>query len=143
VARGGTMASASPGEIQFGEIIRAEADAINERRAALRRGPLSAENASGPDGVVLDAVGLALSGGGIRSAAFSLGVLQAINHNNALRNIDYLSTVSGGGYIGCALTATMTRTDGEFVFGNAPVEKGQQAASEIADTPAVGHLRNY
>ena len=137
------MASTSQGESQFGDVIRAEIEAINQRREALRRGPLGGENASGPGGPVLDAIGLALSGGGICSAAFSLGVLQAINHNNALRNIDYLSTVSGGGYIGCALTATMTRTDGEFVFGNAPVEKGQQAASEIADTPAVGHLRNY
>ncbi|TMJ06017.1 MAG: cell division protein [Alphaproteobacteria bacterium] len=137
------MASASPGEIQFGDIIREEIDAINQRRDLLRRAPLSAENASGPDGQVLDVVGLALSGGGIRSAAFSLGVLQAINHNDALRNIDYLSTVSGGGYIGCALTATMTRTDGQFVFGNPAAENGKQTASEIADTPAVGHLRNY
>src|SRR5256885_17101393 len=137
------MASASPGEIQFGDIIRAEIDAINQRRDALRRDPLNAENASGPDGAVLDAVGLALSGGGIRSAAFSLGVLQAINHNDALRNVDYLSTVSGGGYMGCALTATMTCKNGEFVFGNAPIEQGKQAASEIADTPAGGPLRNY
>jgi hypothetical protein len=133
----------SPGEIQFADIIRAEIGAINQRRKALGRAPLSAENSAGPDGAVIEAAGLALSGGGIRSAAFSLGVLQAINHNDALRNIDYLSTVSGGGYMGCALTATMTCKNGEFVFGNAPLEQGKQAASEIADTPAVGHLRNY
>jgi hypothetical protein len=48
--------------------------------------------------------GLALSGGGIRSASFGLGVLQALLENHVLDKIDYLSTVSGGGYIGSALT---------------------------------------
>ncbi len=47
---------------------------------------------------------LAISGGGIRSASFALGVLQSLNNHNVLRQIDYLSTVSGGGYIGSSLT---------------------------------------
>ena len=47
--------------------------------------------------------GLAISGGGIRSASFALGVLQALVKNKLLDRIDYLSTVSGGGYIGMAL----------------------------------------
>lgn len=49
-------------------------------------------------------VGLALSGGGIRSASFSLGIMQALARYDAFKNIDYLSTVSGGGYIGSSLT---------------------------------------
>ncbi|MFL6621766.1 MAG: patatin-like phospholipase family protein [Sulfurifustis sp.] len=58
--------------------------------------------------------GLALSGGGIRSATFALGVLQALakapspdaasgskrSQKALLERFDYLSTVSGGGYIG-------------------------------------------
>jgi hypothetical protein len=44
--------------------------------------------------------GLALSGGGIRSATFNLGILQGLAEHNLIRHIDYLSTVSGGGYIG-------------------------------------------
>jgi hypothetical protein len=48
-------------------------------------------------------VGLAFSGGGIRSATFCLGVLQRFASADALKDVDYLSTVSGGGYIGCAL----------------------------------------
>lgn len=48
--------------------------------------------------------GLALSGGGIRSASFSLGVMQALAHNGWLEKIDYLSTVSGGGYAGSSLS---------------------------------------
>src|SRR5262249_31091338 len=94
-------------------------------------------------GKTLDAVGLALSGGGVRSAAFSLGVLQALNHHNLLRNIDYISTVSGGGYMGSSLTSTMTSTEGQFVFGTASAAGARPAGSEISDTAAVGHLRNY
>lgn len=48
--------------------------------------------------------GLAFSGGGIRSATFNLGVLQAIAGAGLLGHFRYLSTVSGGGYIGSALT---------------------------------------
>jgi hypothetical protein len=49
-------------------------------------------------------VGLALSGGGIRSASFSLGILQVFADRGLLKRIDYLSTVSGGGYIGSAIS---------------------------------------
>ena len=49
-------------------------------------------------------VGLALSGGGIRSATFSLGVMQRLAKEGWLKHVDYLSTVSGGGYIGGSLT---------------------------------------
>ena len=48
---------------------------------------------------------LCLSGGGIRSAAFALGVLQALARFGLLGQFDYLSTVSGGGYIGSWLSA--------------------------------------
>ncbi len=44
--------------------------------------------------------GLAFSGGGIRSATFHLGVLQKLAEYGLLKQFDYLSTVSGGGYIG-------------------------------------------
>ena len=45
-------------------------------------------------------VGVAFSGGGVRSAAFCSGVLRRLLQKNA--NLDYLSCVSGGGYTGCA-----------------------------------------
>jgi len=53
--------------------------------------------------------GVALSGGGIRSATFALGVLQGMADRNMLPLIDYLSTVSGGGYIGSWLVAWAKR----------------------------------
>jgi hypothetical protein len=46
------------------------------------------------------ATALCLSGGGIRSATFSLGVLQWLAGNGKLGDFHYISTVSGGGYIG-------------------------------------------
>lgn len=50
-----------------------------------------------------------LSGGGVRSATFALGVLQGLAHIGVLKHIDYLSTVSGGGYIGGWLTTWLHR----------------------------------
>ena len=58
-------------------------------------------------------VGLAFSGGGIRSATFNLGVLQALADLKLLFRADYLSTVSGGGYIGAWLAA-WTKRRGSF-----------------------------
>lgn len=55
-------------------------------------------------GKTADLSGLAISGGGIRSATFGLGVMQALVSGGVLQKLDYLSTVSGGGYIGSALT---------------------------------------
>jgi hypothetical protein len=46
-----------------------------------------------------------LSGGGIRSAAFGLGILQGLARRQMLEQTHYLSTVSGGGYIGSWLAA--------------------------------------
>jgi len=44
-------------------------------------------------------VGLALSGGGIRSATISLGILRALSGAGLLKYVDYISSVSGGSYI--------------------------------------------
>ena len=133
------------GENQFlVEVFPQELDAINERIAALN------EKFEGRDkppvewqpGKVTKVVGLALSGGGVRSAAFSLGALQALNQHGVIDNVDYLSTVSGGGYVGGAMVATMTKTGGEFVFGTGK-RRDIPAAADIRDTAAVGQIRNY
>ncbi len=58
--------------------------------------------------------GLAFSGGGIRSATFALGVLQALADLRLLKKFDYLSTVSGGGYIGSWLVAWIHRRGGRL-----------------------------
>lgn len=58
-----------------------------------------------PDTVRRTFVGLAMSGGGIRSATTNLGMLQALAKMRILPMVDYLSTVSGGGYIGACMSA--------------------------------------
>jgi hypothetical protein len=59
--------------------------------------------------LVQDLVGLALSGGGIRSASFNLGLLQGLASRQVLWLFDYLSTVSGGGFIGAWWSAWLSR----------------------------------
>lgn len=79
------------------------------------------------------AAGLALSGGGIRSATFSLGVLAALARRNLLPEFDYLSTVSGGGYAGCFLTSLVGRTsvaDGIGLRGDQEPFKRTEQESE-------------
>ncbi|SHN13210.1 hypothetical protein [Rhizobacter sp. OV335] len=55
---------------------------------------------------------LCLSGGGIRSATFCLGVIQGLARAGLLKDFHYLSTVSGGGYIGGWLSSWIHRDVG-------------------------------
>ncbi|BDY13878.1 patatin-like phospholipase domain-containing protein [Hydrogenimonas cancrithermarum] len=65
-----------------------------------------------------DAFGLALSGGGIRSATFNLGLLQTLQRYDIFKSVDYLSTVSGGGYIGSSQTwLKYVKPELEYPFG--------------------------
>src|SRR5205814_10002046 len=68
--------------------------------------------------VTANLVGLAFSGGGIRSATFGLGVLEYLKSAGLLKQIDYLSTVSGGGYIGAWLSANCKRAAERKAAGN-------------------------
>src|SRR5688500_15763325 len=80
-----------------------------------------------------DAVGLALSGGGIRSASFNLGFVQALMAKGKFREMDYLSTVSGGGYLGGFLGAQMAylrqAADEAKAAANGPGTESPPAAS--------------
>jgi hypothetical protein len=87
---------------------------------------------------------LCLSGGGIRSASFGLGVLQGLARRGLLSKFHYLSTVSGGGYIGTWLSSWIHR----HPDGLAGAE--QELAASItapADTGSSAHpvqqLRRY
>ncbi len=85
---------------------RKEAEAIRARRRIAHPG---SEEERADDKLPSETVGLALSGGGIRSATFSLGVLQALAGKNRIRDVDFLSTVSGGGFTGGFLGRLFTR----------------------------------
>lgn len=56
-------------------------------------------------------IGIALSGGGIRSAAFNLGAMQALQRQHVLERADYLTGVSGGNYVASALAITGAYSD--------------------------------
>jgi hypothetical protein len=56
--------------------------------------------------------GIAFSGGGIRSATFCLGIYQALMEKSLSRHIDYMSSVSGGGYFAGFYQSLLARTAG-------------------------------
>lgn len=95
-----------------------ERDFIKARRDAVR----------GQDDTGLS--GLAFSGGGIRSATFGLGVLESLKELGLLEKFDYLSSVSGGGYISSWLSANCLRKPNWLA-------KGADWRESIA------HLRKY
>ncbi|MFL6658332.1 MAG: peptidoglycan-binding protein [Massilia sp.] len=87
--------------------------------------------------------GLALSGGGIRSATFNLGVMQAMAEMHLLRDFDYLSTVSGGGYIGAWFSKWLSRLEGRIEELERKLMPGS-AASPVAQEPdEIRFLRQY
>lgn len=76
--------------------------------------------------------GLALSGGGIRSATFNLGVVQLLKRCGLFKCFDYLSTVSGGGYLGACLSSSLA-TGNKRLFEHRPGEP---------ESLVFRHLRN-
>ena len=82
------------------EVFRAE-----RRRIETRREKAFPSRKEFRKGIQSNFVGLSLSGGGLRSAATCLGVIQTIYRRGVLRFVDFLSTVSGGGYAGAYLSS--------------------------------------
>ncbi len=73
-----------------------------------------------------DVMGLALSGGGIRSATFNLGLLEGLHRLDLLRLFDYLSTVSGGGYVGGFWSEWMARRRDRLPRGPQETDESRQ-----------------
>jgi hypothetical protein len=128
---------------EFHEVFRQEIQAVNKRRERAGRQPivLEEEDRQRDQTPVLRPtkdsclIGLALSGGGIRSAAFGLGAIQALDFRGIIKKVDYLSTVSGGGYIGMSMTAAMSvGSEGKFPFAS------ELRTGEVA---AVQHIRDH
>lgn len=93
---------------QFGELGAEVAGRWPERRAIRKKGKQ------------VDTLGLALSGGGYRSAIFNYGILRGLTQIGVLPRIDYLSAVSGGSWIAMALATTRFLDD---YFFDTPEEK--------------------
>lgn len=125
-----------------------QAQLLRALREQLHRGGRPDDHGQAPDPVC----GLALSGGGIRSATYGLGVLQGLasvasrhgpptaRPQSWLERFHYLSTVSGGGYIGSWLTAWIRRQQGDVAAvaqalrNSSPDARPGGAATAPADT---------
>lgn len=79
-------------------------------------------------------IGICCSGGGIRSAAFNLGALQALDEADVLRRADYLSAVSGGSYIASAYAVASRYSDENALADDRPFAPG---------TPEEAWVRNH
>jgi len=155
--------------LNFIDVFRQELSVVNFRRNAIRDGevskhrPFAAAGAAShflvdrSDAAIDDVnsdpqrgairtgdasnlTGIALSGGGMRSASYCLGVLQALESLSPagsprpLDAVDYLSTVSGGGYIGTSVVAGMMQDNRTFPF---------ESRLDEAETPETQHLRDF
>jgi GNAT superfamily N-acetyltransferase len=89
-----------------------------------------------------DFVGLALSGGGVRSATFNLGLLQGLHGYNLLRHVDYLATVSGGGYVGGFWSKWLQRKPHDS-FENPFPEPVGSGTARMHESEEVRHLREF
>ncbi|WP_158222519.1 GMC oxidoreductase [Rhodopirellula sp. MGV] len=89
--------------------------------------------------------GLALSGGGIRSATLSLGVLQSLARQHLLRRVDFMSTVSGGGYIGAFLGRFYDRfrSDGASDQTRSSIADQVEQTLVSPDSPTLQWLRSH
>jgi GH24 family phage-related lysozyme (muramidase) len=107
-------AAAPPDDAEWRALLEVERQALRQRRRAV----LGFDAAGNFDELELPRVGLALSGGGVRSATFALGLLRGLAQSrnaahpgiadpsrrslvtdSLLGRLDYLSSVSGGGYV--------------------------------------------
>lgn len=123
---------AQPTDPQLSDVLAAEHAAIRARRAAVGRPAADADDAP------RDLVGLALSGGGIRSATFSLGVVQALEDAGLIPLLDYLSTVSGGGFIGATIASILSASE----TGSPPDRLELSAPPGTPEPPVARHLRH-
>ena len=96
-------------------------------------------------------LGLAISGGGIRSATLSLGIIQKLAEFNFLKHIDYISTVSGGGYIGSWLYSWIREAQLKIPAGSTepdPKKGFEKVCADLkpgplAEAPEITFLRQY
>ncbi|HEU0120024.1 MAG TPA: hypothetical protein VFQ91_05820 [Bryobacteraceae bacterium] len=90
---------------------------------------------------------LAISGGGIRVATFALGILQYLASQKLLSPLHYLSTVSGGGYIGSFLSAWVSRAGSisavEEKLTPLPPKPGAPNLPKPQEDPAIQWLRQF
>ncbi len=102
------LSDLQPGAYNFAQVLLAEDDEITAQ-CNLRGAESNLLFEPLDPAPVPDRFALAISGGGIRSAAIGLGVLQGLARTGLLPQLHYISAISGGGYITGWLTAWVKR----------------------------------
>ena len=86
---------------------------------------------------------LCLSGGGIRSGTFALGLMQGFARHELLDKFHYLSTVSGGGYMGSWLAAWIHRHPEGLKGVTAELKNSGPRTKVDPDPEPIRYLRRY
>ena len=133
------------GPVRFETVHEAERAVIDEQRK------LRLASAEAPQSDANRYSGISISGGGIRSASFALGILQALNAQKVLPKIDYLSTVSGGGYIGSSWTwfnylkrlGKLGDTGEDYFFPFGVCDEGARSNNLSIQSSILSYLRQH
>ncbi|MGO8038973.1 patatin-like phospholipase family protein [Rhizobium leguminosarum] len=138
----------------FDEVFSSELQAVHFRRNVVNQGlliqrrsdpygsvpPVDVEPSDDLTSISADLRGLTLSGGGNRSAAFSLGVTQALDslrpddEDQVVDAFDYISSVSGGGYMATSIVSGLMQAPYTYPFAS---------KLDSAETDETKHLRDY
>lgn len=114
-------------------VIDDELNVIRARRTSAYPGKPQKEQL---DNIANDLRGLSISGGGIRSSTFSIGVIQSLAKENLFKDFDYISTVSGGGYTGSMLSTLLNNAD------ESPADFPLEMPVGDEEPKPLQHLRN-
>ena len=107
-------------KISYHQVIEKEKKLLEERRERLQ--------VEDKETIDQNKFGIALSGGGIRSATINLGFLETLNKFGFLKRADYLSTVSGGGYTVAYIQAILKKEKGDY--------------NKLFERKHINHMRN-
>jgi len=127
--------------VPFDTVLRTEHEHLRKRRG---EGSKATSTDPVQDAHHLKPFGVSFSGGGIRSATFNLGIIQGLAESNLLSRIDYLSTVSGGGYIGSWLHAFIrNHCQGDLSRASDRLSPIEHAVPDLPHDDPVSFLRKY
>ena len=106
--------------LNLGQLLKVEEEILKERRNIRNENKNLRE----------DSLGIALSGGGIRSATICLGIMEKLNSIGLLKKSDYLSSVSGGGYLASYIHMARNKSN-------------PTTYEKLFDKEVISHFRNY
>ena len=137
----------------FDQVFKEELDCLGHRWESVYRDPekpdepQTVRSAPRPEPTTdNELVGLAFSGGGIRSATINMGIAQALHSRGVFDHVDYMSTVSGGGYLGSSISTAMRELGpgdkGEFPYAYQDPEAAEPGKPQEVESKFLTWVRN-